>query len=264
MKLKVYIKLYMKMSSMYIKRRMTYRSDFIISSFGTLIMNISEVLAIFILLRSINTFKGWSYYDMVFMYSFSLLTLMPADIFFNNFWNLKTHIQEGSFIKHYFRPMDIMFGFTSEVVNINGLTQGMFGVSLLIWSMIKINYAFSFINIVTMIVVIIFSSLIMISILVMSASTSFWIMNSDSVMTLAMKFKEYAKYPMTIYGKLLRCIFTYIIPVGFISFYPSDYFLHPDSFDKAIIMLPVVSSLLFFISYKVFRAGAKYYSGTGS
>ena len=264
MKFKGYIKLYMKMSSMYIKTRMTYRSDFIISSFGTLIMNISEILAIFILLRSINTFKGWSYYEMVFMYSFSLLTLSPAAIFFDNFWNLKTYVKEGTFIKHYFRPMDIMFGFTSEVVEIKGVTQCIFGLGLLIWSIIKMNYAFTVFKIITMIVVIIFSSLIMISFLVLSASTSFWIMNSDSVMTLATKFKEYAKYPMTIYGKLLRGVFTYIIPVGFISFYPSDYFLHPDSFDKMIVLLPVVSSILFFISYKVFSAGAAHYSGTGS
>lgn len=264
MKLKRYIKLYLKMSAMCIKTKMTYRTDFIISLIGILVTSVLEVLTIFILLQSIDTFKGWSYYEMVFMYSFSLLTLMPAAVFFDNFWNLKTYIKEGTFIKHYFRPLDVMFSFTSEIVEIKGLAQGIFGIGLLIWSMVKMNYAISLCNIIYMLVIFVFSSGIMISFLIMSASTSFWIVNSDSVMTLATKFKDYAKYPMTIYSKFLRFIFTYIIPVGFISFYPSDFFLHPNSFDKSILLLPFISSLFFFISYKVFMLGAAHYSGTGS
>ncbi|SHM14105.1 ABC-2 type transport system permease protein [Ruminococcus flavefaciens] len=252
------------MAAMCIKTKMTYRADFIISSIGVLVTSVLEVLTIFILLQSIDTFKGWSYYEMVFMYSFSLLALMPAAVFFDNFWNLKTFIKEGTFIKYYFRPLDIMFSFTSEVVEVKGLTQGLFGTGLLIWSMIKMDHAFSLFNIISMIVMFIFSSGIMISFLIISSSTSFWIVNSDSVMTLATKFKDYAKYPMTIYSKSLKLIFTYIIPVGFISFYPSDFFLHPDSFDKSILLLPLISAIFFFISYKVFMIGAAHYSGTGS
>ena len=68
MKLKRYIKLYSKMAAMCIKTKMTYRADFIISSIGVLVTSVLEVLTIFILLQSIDTFKGWSYYEMVFIH----------------------------------------------------------------------------------------------------------------------------------------------------------------------------------------------------
>lgn len=44
---------------------------------------------------------------------------------------------------------------------------------------------------------------------------------SGYVMVMANKFKDYAKYPATIFNRVFRFIFTFIIPITFIAYYPS-------------------------------------------
>lgn len=264
MKFAKYLKLYMMISTKYIQSKMSYRADFIISSLGILITNIIDLAVVWVLLQTIKEFKGWTYYEMVFLYSFMLLAVLPAQLFFDNFWNLKTYIQEGTFIKYYFRPLNIMFSFTADVLDIKGGAQGILGIILIVWSSIKLHYEWNFFSVLLLIVLLLFSSLIMSSLLVISASTSFWIVNSDSVMTLASKFKEFARYPISIYNKFFTILLTYIIPVGFISFYPSDLLIHADTYSRTIYLLPVISLLFFALSVFVFTRGTKVYSGTGS
>lgn len=47
------------------------------------------------------------------------------------------------------------------------------------------------------------------------------------VLGLAWKLREFSPYPMTIFDGAFRFVFTYVIPIGFVAFYPSQLFLPP-------------------------------------
>jgi len=81
-KLKYYIKIYFMIASQDIKSKMQYRTDFFISIFGMLAINVAGVASFWILFNSIPTLNGWSYYELIFMYSFSLLAFTPLQLFF--------------------------------------------------------------------------------------------------------------------------------------------------------------------------------------
>ena len=123
-----YIRLYFLITSQYIKARMQYRADFIISSIGMLAECFVGTLTIWILFKSINTLEGWNYYELIFIYSFSLLSLIPRHLFFDHIWALGDRLREGNFIKYYFKPLNIMFYYMSEVFDIKGLSQLIFGI----------------------------------------------------------------------------------------------------------------------------------------
>jgi ABC-2 type transport system permease protein len=83
-------------------------------------------------------------------------------------------------------------------------------------------------------------------------------------MDLAWRLREYSPYPMSIFDGFFKVLFTYIIPIGFVAFYPSQIFLQPDSVSPAVYFSPLVGIVFFIIASWVWTKGVNSYSGTGS
>ncbi len=262
--LKYYIKIYWMIVSQDIKSKMQYRADFIISSLGMLATNLSGLFSFWLLFQTFPSIMGWNYNEMLFLYGFSLLALTPVQLFFDNIWTINQHVYRGSFIKYCFRPMNIFFYYMSEVFDVKGLSQLVVGGGIIAYSWIKMDLAFTFGSAFLLLIALFSASLVMIAIMVFASATAFWIMNSMSVLMFMFKFKDYAKYPITIFNPLFRFIFTFIIPIAFISFYPSLIFLRPEENHLFAILSPVMGILFFYLSYKVWMKGALRYSGTGN
>ena len=97
-----------------------------------------------------------------------------------------------------------------------------------------------------------------------AAATCFWIENSFYILDLSLKLKDYAKYPITIYNPLFKFIFTFLLPVAFIAYYPSLVILRPDEVPLLSWLSPVIGGLFFYLSYKMWMRGASRYDGSGS
>ncbi len=264
MKLKKYFPLYLKMVSRNLQAKMEYRTDFIISSIGMLFHNTLGLASLWILFQSIPILKGWSYPELVFLYSFSMLSVLPTQIFFENYWSLRGFVQDGSFIKHYFRPINMMFNFVSEVIDVKGFSQGIMAIGLIIWSSVQLDITWTFSFTIFFICLLFSSSLVMISMLIAASSTSFWIVNSFSIIMLAVRFKDFSKYPLTIFNGFFKIIFTFIIPIGYISFYPSEFLINPDTSSVLVYLSPIIGLIMFTGAYAVWSKGTKSWAGTGT
>ena len=259
-----YLRIYGKIVSQDIKSKMSYRSDFIISTIGMIATNISGFVSFWILFRNFPSINGWTYHEMLFLYGFSLVSLTPVQCFFDNNWSLRMAVYSGDFIKYCFRPINLFFYYQSEVFDIKGLGQFVFGVGTIAYSWSKIDIPFTPLALLKLIVFLFTASLIMIALQNAAASACFWIQNSFYVLDLAFKLKDYAKYPITIFSPVFRFIFTFVLPIAFIAYYPSMVILRPDSIPVLSIISPILGIIFFYGSYKLWMLGASRYNGTGS
>ena len=69
---------------------------------------------------------------------------------------------------------------------------------------------------------------------------------------------------MTIFTGAFRFFFTFVIPIGFVAFYPSQMFLSPGTAPTFVYLAPLVGVILFGLMYWVWTRGVNSYSGTGS
>ncbi len=262
--LRYYSKLYFKIIAQDIKSKMQYRTDFYISSIGMIATNLSGLLSFWLLFKSIPDIKGWSYNEMIFLYGFSLLAITPVQIFFDNIWNISHYTLTGDFIKYCFRPINIFFYYISDVFDMKGISQMLFGILTLGYGWVKLGVPLTIVNILLLILALIGASLVMTGIMVLASSSAFWITNSTSVLLFVYNFKDYSKYPMSIFNTVFKLIFSIIIPVGFIAFYPSQLFLRPNAASVTAFLSPLVGAAFFALAYFVWMRGARRYSGTGS
>jgi len=108
------------------------------------------------------------------------------------------------------------------------------------------------------------ASLFMIAIMNFAAATAFWMERSGNVMVIMFRFKDYARYPASIFNKIFRVIFTFIIPIAFVAYYPSLVILDPSEAPVMIGIGPIFGILFFFLSYKFWMRGVRRYDFTGS
>lgn len=259
-----YFNIYCKILAQDLKSRMSYRADFIISTIGMIFTNISGFVSFWILFRNFPSINGWSYHEMLFLYGFSLISITPVQCFFDNNWQLRINVYSGDFIKYCFRPINLFFYYQSEVFDVKGLGQLAFGVGTLIYAWHKLALPVTFIMIAKTVAFLITASLIMIAMQNAAAAACFWIQNSFYILDLAFKFKDYARYPITIFSPVFRFVFTFIIPLAFIAYYPSLVVLRPSEVPILSWISPFVGVAFFLLSYKLWMYGAMRYNGTGS
>ena len=259
-----YLRIYGKIVSQDIKSKMSYRSDFIISTIGMIATNISGFVSFWILFRNFPSINGWTYHEMLFLYGFSLVSLTPVQCFFDNNWSLRMAVYSGDFIKYCFRPINLFFYYQSEVFDIKGLGQFVFGVGTIAYSWSKIDIPFTPLALLKLIVFLFTASLIMIALQNAAASACFWIQNSGYVMVIMFRFKDYAKYPASIFHGIFKILFTFIIPIAFIAYYPGLVILRPDKIPLLSVLSPFIGIFFFWLSYKFWMLGARRYNGTGS
>ena len=259
-----YINIYFKIIAQDIKSKMSYRSDFIISTVGMVATNIAGFIAFLIMFGKFPSINGWGYYEILFLYGFSLISITPTQCLLDNNWSLRRYVYDGDFVKYCFRPINLWFYYVSEVFDVKGLGQLVFGFVTLIYAWIKLSLPVTFLLIIETIIALITASLFMMALQNAAAASCFWIQNSFWLLDISLKMKDYAKYPVTMFNDVFKFIFTFILPVAFMAYYPSLAILRPDDVPLLTWLSPVIGILAFYASYKLWMKGASKYDGSGS
>jgi ABC-2 type transport system permease protein len=259
-----YSRIYVLIVSQYIKSRLQYRADFIISGVGMFFTSLATIWVFWVLFHSVPQLAGWKFEEIIFIYAFYSLAVVPMQIFFDNLWSLRFHVVEGSFIKYYLRPLNIMFYYVSEVFDLKGLVQLALGIAALVYASIRLELQWDVWKLILFAASLFSASLVTISILTVAASAAFWVVGSYPVLALAFKMREFAQYPTSIFDGFFRFLFTYLIPIGFMAFYPAQLFLRPSEASWLAYASPVVGVAAFALAYVVWNKGVNYYGGTGS
>ena len=153
---------------------------------------------------------------------------------------------------------------TPEMFDLKGLTQLAAGIAILIYSSIQLDLHWTLTRVALLLATLFSASLVQIAITVLAGCAAFWVLDSYPVLGLAWKLREFAPYPMNIFDGGFRFTFTFIIPLGFVAFYPSQLFLQPQQVSPLVYFSPLVGIGLFALTYWVWTKGVNSYTGTGS
>ena len=112
-------------------------------------------------------------------------------------------------------------------------------------------------------------TLIFSSIFILQATLSFWSVQSlEIVNSFSYGGVELASYPLSIYPRVFREIFVFIIPIAFVNYFPGIFLLEKNKTLNISpifsFISPIVGLLFFFIAYKLWMMGVRYYKSTGS
>ncbi len=165
--------------------------------------------------------NGWNYGQLAFLYGLSVISHAVSMMFFVQGWFMGYSVIEGDFDRYLTRPLGVLYQFFFTTFNIFGITDLIPGIVVFIYGCIETGFRFTLGNAVGIIVMIIGAAFIRGGLYIMLGSTSFWTKSANDFGQYTQEiFDKSTMYPISMYPESLQFILTYLIPIGWVSFYP--------------------------------------------
>ncbi|SFT17084.1 ABC transporter permease [Paenibacillus sp. BC26] len=230
---------------------------------------ISGVWVLKLMVEQFQALAGWTFPQLAFLYGLGLLSHGLSVIFFIQTWHIDNMVIRGDFDRMLLRPMNVFFQFVVNYVNFIGFIDLIPGFLIFFYGCAQIGFDWHVINVLKLLGVVIGGMFIRASICTIMGSAAFWTKRSGSLVSLTLATMERTTmYPLSLYPRLIQLALTFILPIGFISFYPaSDFIGQEDGFTFPVglaIWTPVVGLLIFALCHFIFQSGLKRYESAGS
>jgi ABC-2 type transport system permease protein len=232
-------------------------------------MYFSGIWMLKIIVDRFQPLAGWSFNDLAFLYGMSLLSHGLVVIFFIPTWGTERTVINGEFDRLLLRPMNVFFQFVTGYFNFIGLIDLIPGTVIFAYAAHSVGFNWSLENMVKLILVVIGGLFIRGSLYTIVGAIAFWTKRSGNLigMTISM-LERTTMYPLTLYPYVVQTVLTFLFPIGFISFYPSENFLgKTESLELPLgmaIWTPVAGLVCMSVAYAIFRSGLRKYESAGS
>ena len=257
------MKLYLRFFKMHLNSQLQYRASFILSFISQFIVFFGYYFTILCLFDNFSNIKGFTLYEVLLTFSIIQFGFAFCETFFRGMDIFDELIISGNFDKLLLRPRNIMLQVFTEEMSLVRFARLLQALIILIISLIKINVDWDIYKIMTIIFMIISSVVIFLGIFILSASYCFITVKGLEIRNVFTDGgKHMAQYPIGIFKKGFRFIFTFIIPYGFVNYYPLLYILGKKN-NRLLMFSPLITLIYLIPCIILFYKGIKKYSSTG-
>ena len=266
-----YVELYFRLIASRIRAQMQYRFSFAMDVVSNFFSNFADLAALFVMFTQATALGGWSLGQVAFLYGLSSVSFALHELFQGAFDNdvFASYIQRGLFDQMLTRPLPVPFQMFTEYFMLRRLgrmTQGLLAFALGValaqphWTLPKLLY---------LPLVVLGGAVFFLAISIAGCTLCFWTVQPTEVVNVfTYGGTAMLSYPLTIYHEFIQRFFVYILPMAFINFFPSLYFLdRPDPFHLPTFvpfLAPVVCAAVFVIALRLWAFGVTRYTSTGS
>jgi len=256
--------LILKYFSNHLKVSLEYKTSLILSIIAQGLVMLVELFTIDSLFRKFGLLDTYNINELLLGFSIVWLGFSLTEMIFRGFDHFQNLIINGSFDLLLIRPRNIYLQIIGSDVCYEKTSRVLVSLFLFIYSSIKVIKTFTILKLLTLISMVIGCVIIFLSIFIIGASFCFITIQGLEVVNIFTDgTRQLGQYPMGIYKKIVRIIFTYIIPLTLVNYYPIKY-LNNTTTNITYIFLPYLSIIFLIISILIFNQGIKKYNSTGS
>lgn len=247
---------------MNIKKIIEYRKDFLIGVIPLILGRALGIVFITLIFNSVVSINGWKREEILFIYGFYLISSGVHMFIFQGLKNLKGYFFSGYFETLMLRPQGILLSIVLSAFNEYALGEILMGWIVAIYSLNSLNIKITLLKIVFILIFSTIGSLILGSFTILGCTFLFYSDGTFSPLTMFTSLEQFAKYPVNIYGGKMKFILTYVLPLGFVSFYPASYILRGEiSILWTVSCEILISFTMLFLSKTFFEKSLRRYKG---
>lgn len=256
--------LYFKYFKIHFKSELQYKASFIMSFISQLFVFFGYYFTIVCLFDKFSNIKGFTMYEVLLTFGVIQCGFSFCEMFFRGIDQFDELIISGGFDRLLVRPRNILLQVFCDKISLIKSSRLLQSIIVLVIAIIKIDVNWNIEKIITLVFMIISSIFIFLSILILTASYCFFTVKGLEVRNvLTDGSRHMAQYPIGIFKKGFVWFFTFIIPFGFVNYYPLLFILGRTE-NNLLMFSPLITILYLIPSILIFYRGMKRYSSVGS
>jgi ABC-2 type transport system permease protein len=223
------LEIYRRLVAARIRSQLQYRLSFALTILGSMLLTALDFVAILVLFGRVDALGGWSAAEVALLYGLSTVSFALTDLVIGQLDQLPRMIREGDFDQILIRPLGTLGQVVTADVALRHLGRLTQGTVVLVVALTLVDVDWTPARAAWLPVSIAAASLIFAGVWIAFATISFWLIDSFEVtnsFTYGGNFT--ASYPINIFGEWLRRLVIFVIPIAFISYFPTLYLLDKD------------------------------------
>jgi len=264
------LRLYKRFIGIYLRSIMEYRFSFFMSIFLQVFTYSNIYLVMWILISKFQNIAGWSFYELMFLYSLNLFSYALSGMLIKHpMLDMEKMIRQGTFDGILTKPLNPLFHVVARQFEYTFSGHIILCIFTFILSSRKTGIVWNGQSILFFILFTLGAVLVHAAFMIFTGSMCFFFVKSTAVVETAIYgLRSFLDYPLPIFGKFIQIMLTFVLPYAFVNYYPATYFLHKVSdadFSPLLqYMAPAVGLVLIVIAVKFWNFGIRHYGSTGS
>lgn len=252
-----------------LRGQMQYRASFVMHVVGLFLITLVEFVGLWALFRRFGSIRSWKLPEVALCYGMVCTAFGLAEIFSRGFDTFAGMIRAGSFDRLLLRPRTTagqVFGQQLELARVGRMAQGL---AVLIWALAAANVQWTAAKAALVPLSILSGACVFVGLHVVQATMCFWTVQTLEIMASLTNGGNYAaRVPLTIYREWFRKLFTYVVPLAVVNYFPLMVIVERDGTAKwmrwAAWAGPVIGAAFLVAALRVWRFGVRHYRSTGS
>ena len=265
-------KLYLRYVGISIRSQMQYRGSFLMLAFGNFAITFIEIIGIWALFSRFHSLGTWHFADVALFYgmihvAFGLSEAVARgfdDVVFSNM------IKSGRFDRVLLRPRSTAFQIAAQEIQVMRIGRLSQGLLVLLWAANTLELQWTVGKIVLLLFAVFGGACLFYGLFAIHATMVFWSTEALEVMNIfTYGGTETAQYPITIYRSWFRKIFTFIVPLACVTYFPAVAILEKEdvAMNSALWFqwsAPIIGVVFMYVSLRIWNFGVRHYRSTGS
>ena len=214
--------LYLKYLGISVRGQMQYRAAFLLMSVGHFVTTGVEALGVWALFDRFGNLTPWTLGEVAVFYGVVNISFAVTDAMMRGFDLFgSTMVVTGNFDRLLVRPRSTALQVAGQDFPLFRVGRLLQGLLVLGFGLTMVNVDWSILSVVLLLSAMVSAVLLFSGLIVIQATISFWTTESLEIMnTLTYGGIETAQYPLSIYKESFIRFFTYVIPLGCVTYFP--------------------------------------------
>lgn len=257
------MKLYLKFFSIHVRSAMTYRSSFVLSCLGHLLITTNVFLSVVFLMERFDSIGGYTLPQLSLCYAVILMATSLAECFARGFDAFTRILSQAQFDRIMLRPRSLLFQVLCQDMKPTMFARVLQAAVMLTWAIGAGAVRWTAAKALVLALMIACGAAIFFGLFLVNACICFFTLEHIETLNIFLDGpREYGKYPFGVYGKPVLLILTFLVPLALVQHWPLQYL-----FDRGpgwYGLLPLASLLFLIPCGLLWRLGVRHYRSTGS
>jgi ABC-2 type transport system permease protein len=252
-----------------IRGQAQYRASFVMEMVGQSTYTFMDFAAVLVLFRVTPAMGGFGLWQVLLISGLAICGFSAADLAVGNVEQLRQYVRTGLLDAMLIRPRRVLPQLLAIDFQLRRVGRVVFAVVLVAVACAHVGVDWTWWRVLLVVGTPIAAAVFYAGIFVLTASVAFWWIDSgEFANSFTYGGREFATYPITIYGSVFRRVFAFGIGFAFISYYPALAIMDtPDPLGMPAwfgALGPAAAAVMTAIAALVWRTGLRHYEGTGS
>lgn len=241
-----------------------YRVNFLSNIFQSVFWLVWSALSVRVYFFHADSILGWTYYELLIvmglffvMNGFRLMLLTP------NLSRLSHYVKMGTLDYILTKPVNSQFMVSLRYIGVFNWSDPLLGLGLVVYALAQLGRQPGPADIALFALLLLAGMILLYSFNLMLQTLTIWLVSVERVDTLVQGTLETGRFPVSFYRGWVGTVFTFIIPVAFMTTFPAQALL--GRLDNLTVLGALLLAALLFTAASLFwRFALRSYTGASS